>query len=254
VERRKANDRLTPPLIKPDGQFSRIRLSKGPSRASLLRQGPFPRRPHGQPVEAPACLAVESALPLLDFRGCCDPVEERFRLRPAIARSLAVSARVDPSAPPSLPAGFTVRRVAPTTRDSDCSGGPRGLGGVAALDRGLRHGLAAGALPVYPDRPSCPVALADPAEIWCRRTTVGWRRMAAFAPPAGARLSVHLVEAHSMRFPVVPTGQFRLRRAFGFGLAASSQTQLSVVNRPIRPAGLAPAWPPASPAHAVSMQ
>ena len=52
-----------------------------------------------------------------------------------------------------------------------------------------------------------------------------------------------------MRFTVVATGQFSLSRAFGFGLAASSLTQLSVVNSPIRPAGLTPAWQPASPAH-----
>ena len=52
-----------------------------------------------------------------------------------------------------------------------------------------------------------------------------------------------------MRFTVVATGQFSLDRAFGFGLAASSLTQLSVVNSPIRPAGLSPAWHPASPAH-----
>jgi hypothetical protein len=51
-----------------------------------------------------------------------------------------------------------------------------------------------------------------------------------------------------MRFTVVATGQFSLSRAFGFGLTASSLTQLSVVNSPIRPAGLAPAWHPASPA------
>jgi hypothetical protein len=55
-----------------------------------------------------------------------------------------------------------------------------------------------------------------------------------------------------MRFTVVATGQFSLGRAFGFGRAASSLTQLSVVNSPIRPAGLPPAWPPASPAHTVN--
>jgi hypothetical protein len=52
-----------------------------------------------------------------------------------------------------------------------------------------------------------------------------------------------------MRFTVVATGQFRLNRAFGFRLTASSLIQFSVVNSPIRPAGLAPAWQPASPAH-----
>ena len=73
--------------------------------------------------------------------------------------------------------------------------------------------------------------------------------MAAFAVQVAARLSVICFEAHSMRFTVIATGQFSLRRAFGFGLAASSLTQLSVVNSPIRPAGLSPAWQPASPAH-----
>src|SRR6266545_2968512 len=73
--------------------------------------------------------------------------------------------------------------------------------------------------------------------------------MAAFALTAGARLSVRIIEAHQMRFTVLATGQFRLSRAFGFSLAASSLTQLSVVNNPIRPAGLSPAWQPASPAH-----
>ena len=51
-----------------------------------------------------------------------------------------------------------------------------------------------------------------------------------------------------MRFTVVATGQFSPGRAFGFGLAASSLTRLSVVNSLIRPAGLSPAWLPASPA------
>ena len=54
-----------------------------------------------------------------------------------------------------------------------------------------------------------------------------------------------------MRFTVVATGQFSLNRAFGFRLTASSLIQLSVVNSPIRPAGLPPAWQPASPAHSV---
>jgi hypothetical protein len=53
-----------------------------------------------------------------------------------------------------------------------------------------------------------------------------------------------------MRFTVIATGRFSLRRAFGLRLTASSLTQLSVVNSLIRPAGLAPAWLTASPAHA----
>ena len=62
--------------------------------------------------------------------------------------------------------------------------------------------------------------------------------MAAFAVQVAARLSVIRFEAHSMTFTGVATGQFSLNRAFGFGLAASSLTQLSVVTSPIRPAGL----------------
>ena len=73
--------------------------------------------------------------------------------------------------------------------------------------------------------------------------------MAAFADTEAARLSVYCIEAHWMRFTVVATGQSSPGRAFGFGLTASSLTRLSVVNSPIRPAGLAPAWHPASPAH-----
>jgi hypothetical protein len=55
--------------------------------------------------------------------------------------------------------------------------------------------------------------------------------MAAFADQVAARLSVLCFEAHGMRFTFVTTGRFRLDHAFGFVLAASSQTQLSVVNR-----------------------
>ena len=57
-----------------------------------------------------------------------------------------------------------------------------------------------------------------------------------------------------MRFTFVATGQFSLGRAFGFSLTASSLTQLSVVNSPIRPEGLIPAWLPASPAHTKNPQ
>lgn len=76
---------------------------------------------------------------LLDFERRCYPVEEPFGFRLAIIRSLAVSTRIDPSAPPSLPSGFTVRWIVTTTRDSDYSGGPRRLGGVATLRGGLRR-------------------------------------------------------------------------------------------------------------------
>ena len=54
VERPEANDRLAPPLIKPDGRFSRIRLSEGHSLTSLLRHRPCPSRPRGQPIQAVA--------------------------------------------------------------------------------------------------------------------------------------------------------------------------------------------------------
>ena len=74
--------------------------------------------------------AVERALQLLDFRGRSYPVEPCFHCRPAIIRSLAVPAHLDPIAPPSLPGGFTLRQIIPTTRDSDSSSDPRQLGGV----------------------------------------------------------------------------------------------------------------------------
>ena len=82
-----------------------------------------------------------------------------------------MSARIDPSAPPSFPIGFTVRWISTITRDSDYSSGPRLLGGFATLPGGLRRRRSAGVLPAYPVCPSSPVALADPAEIWCRRAT-----------------------------------------------------------------------------------
>ena len=186
---------------------------------------------------------------LCDVRSANYPVEKRCRFPPAIIRFLAVSARLDPSAPPSLAAGFTLRQVNATTRDSDYSGGPPRLDGFSTSHGWLRHRLTAGVLPAYPVCLSCPVAPADPAEMFPRYVTVGWRAMAAFAVRVAARLSVISFEAHWMRFTFVATGQFSLSPAFGFGLTASSQTQLSVVNSPIRPAGLAPAWQPASPAH-----
>ena len=74
-------------------------------------------------------------------------------------------------------------------------------------------------------------------------------RMAAFAVRVAARLQVICFEAHWMRFTVVATGRFSQRRAFGFGLTAASLAQRSLVNSPIRPAGLSPVWHPASPAH-----
>jgi len=66
----------------------------------------------------------------------------------------------------------------------------------------------------------------------------------------GSRLSylfyLFYLKAHSMRLTVVATGSFRLCRAFGFRLAASSLSQLSVVNNPIRSAGLSSACHPAA--------
>ena len=142
-----------------------LRSASAPQQFSVEAVEPVARRSLG--------FAVEHALQLLDFRGRCYPVEKRLRFRPAICRSLAVSACLDPSAPPSLAAGFTLRRVIATTRDSDYSSRPRRLGGFATLQGGLSHGLAAGVLPAYPVCLSCPVALADPAEILRRRLTVG---------------------------------------------------------------------------------
>jgi hypothetical protein len=46
------------------------------------------------------------------------------------------------------------------------------------------------------------------------------------------------------KLTLVATRQFGLGRALGFSLAASSLTKLSVVNSPVRPAGLATGWQP----------
>jgi hypothetical protein len=112
-------------------------------------------------------------LELLDFWGRCYPVEQCRHCRPAICRSLTLSAHLDPSAPPSLAAGYAVRQVYATTRDSDSSSRPRRLGGFTTLPGGSRRRRTAGGLPAYPVCPCCPVALADPAEILRRRLTVG---------------------------------------------------------------------------------
>jgi len=62
---------------------------------------------------------------------------------------VAVSFHPHPSAPPSLPIGFTVRRIITTMRDSDHSS-TRRLGGVATLHGGLRLRRTAGVLLTYP--------------------------------------------------------------------------------------------------------
>jgi hypothetical protein len=74
--------------------------------------------------------------------------------------------------------------------------------------------------------------------------------LAAFAIQVAARLSGAFgFDAHWMGFTFVMACRFRRCPACRFGLAASSRTSLSVANRLIRPAGLSPAWLPASPAH-----
>ena len=140
MKRHKANDRLAPPLIKPDERFSRIRLSEGASTAGL----------------APA-VTVNLAAPET-FSGV------NIQVAPAISSPVAGSFHTHPSAPPSLAAGYTVRQVITTTQDSDYSDSPRRLDGVATWHGGLRLRRTAGVLPAYPVGPSCPVALADPAE------------------------------------------------------------------------------------------
>ena len=100
-----ANDRLAPPLIKPDGRFSRIRLSEGASTAGLVP-------------------AVTVNLAVLETLSGV-----HIQVALAISDPVAVSFHTHPSAPPSLPIGFTIRRINATTQDSDYSGGLRQLGG-----------------------------------------------------------------------------------------------------------------------------
>ena len=54
MKRHEADDRLAPPLIKPDGRFSHLRLAEGHSLALLPRSCLCPRRPFGQPIQAVA--------------------------------------------------------------------------------------------------------------------------------------------------------------------------------------------------------
>jgi len=115
LKRHAANDRHAPPLIKPDERFSRIRLSEGASTAGL----------------APAVI-VNLAAPET-FSGV------NIQVALAISSPVAGSFHAHPSAPPSLAAGFTLRRVITTTQDSDYSGGLRWLGGFATLPGGLHR-------------------------------------------------------------------------------------------------------------------
>jgi len=63
------------------------------------------------------------------------------------------------SPPVLLSGGSSLLRGTPTTPAARA-----GSGGVATLRGGWRRGRTAGVLPAYPVGPSCPVALADPAE------------------------------------------------------------------------------------------
>ncbi len=111
-------------------------------------------------------------------------------------------------------------------------------------------------IPTRTDLPGylgCPSQHAIPADT--AGTMGGLRRLsgpplAAFAIQVAARLSGAFgFDAHWMGFTFVMACRFRRCPACRFGLAASSRTSLSVANRLIRPAGLSPAWLPASPAH-----
>ncbi len=164
--------RLAPPLIQPDGRFSRIRLYAGASTAGL----------------APA-VAVNLAVP-----GTLGGVYIRLPW-PSPVPLLFLSRA--PQCPAFIPHRF------------DCPLNPHD-------DAGLR-----------------PLQLHSPSRE---------RR--------GSRLSylfyLFYLKAHSMRLTVVATGSFSLCRAFGFRLTAFSLLQLSVVNNPIRSAGLLSACHPAA--------
>ena len=225
-----ANDRLAPPLIKPDGRFSRIRLSEGSSTAGFA------------PAVTVDITAPESLWELLSKLPwpSPDPLPSRLT-RTQVPRLRSPSVLLSDGSSllrrtPTTPAAFAGSVVWPPCPTSCVSDAP------LEFSRLTLSALAVLSPSLTPPRCCGP------------QVTVGVLRMAAFAHSAGARLSVRIIGAHWMRFTVVATGQFSLRRAFGFGLAASSLTQLSVVNSLIRPAGLSPAWQPASPAHAGKMQ
>ena len=188
--------------------------------------------------------AIERTLQLPNLEWGCYPPEESLPSRAAMSRSRAVRARIDPSAPPSLRGGCGLRRIDATTRDSDFSRRPARLGGIAPLDGWLgRCRPTARDLPAYLGRPSCRVALADPAGINDAHVTIVGRRVAAFAVPTAARLTgCRIFEAHQMRFTFVATRQFHRRPACGSASRPHPGHRVSVVNRLTRPVGLAPTW------------
>jgi hypothetical protein len=166
----------------------------------------------------------------------------------AIAPFSSCFARFCTTAPPSLHPyywGFLA-----TMQDSDSCprrfGLPRFRGCAGRC--GLRHPRTG--LPGYPVSPSHHAISADTAG-----TLGGLRRLSrppltAFVVQVATRLSGSCCfDAHQMEFTFVMACWFSRCPACGFRLTASFRTSLSVVNRLIRPAGLSPAWLPASPAH-----
>jgi hypothetical protein len=166
----------------------------------------------------------------------------------AITPFSACFARVCTTAPPSLHSHY--RSFITTMQDSDFC--PRRCGLALCRACAGRWSLR----PTRTDLPGylgCPSRHAIPADT--AGTMGGLRRLsgpplAAFAIRVAARLSGAFgFDAHWMGFTFVMACRFRRCPACRFRLAASSRTSLSVANRLIRPAGLSPAWLPASPAH-----
>ena len=155
------------------------------------------------------------------------------------------------SVPPWLLAPLKIVQINATMRDSDLSGGAGGLTGAARLCRRLEPvGPNAGVLPVYPDRPSRRAVHADPAGALNRGWLLSTRFPSALTQRRGVRLSgCCIFEAHWMWFTFVTARRFIFLR-FQPRLAATLWRAISVVNSPIRRAGLAPACRPASLAQA----
>ena len=148
MKRHEANDRHTPPLIKPDGRFSRIRLSEGASTAGLA------------PAVTVNLAAPETLAEFLSKLPWPSPVP----LRVPFTRTQVPRLR-SPSV--LLSDGSSLLRRTPTTpavRTGSVGSPPCTAGCVSDAPQEFSK--------AYPVCPSCPVALADPAEMLRRQTTV----------------------------------------------------------------------------------
>jgi len=154
-----------------------------------------------------------------------------------LRRSVSLG-RLAPPRFPGLPRYYAGLRLCPRRSGLPCFQGCAGRWGL----RPARTGL-----------PGFPVSLshhATPPE-HCVDSNGCPVRSPASLRRSGSDLAFRFLpfRCSLMEFTSVMACWFRRCPACRFGLAASSRSSLSVLNRLIRPVGLSPTWLPASPAH-----